>query len=271
MPQRRTHIIVGLATLVVCLLLSLIVGVVTSNAVAVVLTSFLTAFLGIMVDLRMSYNDLLHRLSPARITNYERLQNDNSPLFRKMAIEKYRETENFFQNLLEGRIEESDPSRIIRIIEFLLTQDNEVRSISAISYGELDEWVTERSWFTTEHLRLHIQAHDRGVSVERIFLTHLAMDNKLLRDACRQQAEHFVTVRVGDPGRMPPEMLHRAGNAVIYFDRDGDPIYAVRADHHNGKLDKVTYYRDREHVQPIWEACKHIRALARPYKPPDSE
>ena len=219
-----------------------------------------------MVDLRLSYDDVLHKLGTTRVTNYERLQNDRDPLFRKLAIEKHSEAENFFQGLLEDRIEESDPSRIIKIMEFLFTQDNEVRSIAATSYGELEEWVTEKSWFTIEHLRLHIKAHDRGVSVERIFLTRSPMGDKLLNDACREQAEHFVTVLVGNPGRMPPEMLNRVGNAAVYFDRDGNPIYAVRADHHNGRLDKVTYYRDREHVQRIWDAYKHIRSLATPYR-----
>jgi hypothetical protein len=146
-----------------------------------------------------------------------------------------------------------------------------VKSIVATSYGELDEWVTSKSWFTTEHLRLHLQAHHRGVSVERIFLTHVPMNDGVLRAACKQQAEHFVNVLVGDPGRMPPEMLHRVGNASVYLNRRGTPIYAVRADHHNGNLDKVVYYRDQDHVQRIWDGYNRLRQLAVPYIPEDLE
>jgi hypothetical protein len=269
MSNAKRHTIVGIITISMCLIFSLIVGIVTSNAVAVVLTSFLTAFLGVLVDIRVSYSDLITNIDPTLTTTYERFRNDKSALFRQVAADKYHETELFFRNLIEGRIEVSDRSKIMEILEFLFVQDAEIKFIVATSYGELDEWVATKSWMTNEQLRLHLRAHQRGVSVERIFLTESTLEDQLLRSACLRQTEHFVTALIGDPRRMSPEMLHRVGNASVYLDRHHNPVYAVRADHHNGSLDKVTYYRDQDHVRRIWDGYCHLRQLAMPYVPED--
>jgi hypothetical protein len=96
LSRRRIDLVIALSTLLVGLVLSIIVGVITSNPSATVLTGFLTVFLGILVDLRIANNELVERVNPPMVSSYEQFKNDGCPLFQKVAIEKYEELEVFF-------------------------------------------------------------------------------------------------------------------------------------------------------------------------------
>jgi hypothetical protein len=264
MSRRKTDVIVGLVTVIVGLVLSLIVGIVTANPVATVLTSFLVVIVGVLVDIRLSTSQLLSEVNPPLIGLFEQFRNDKCELFRTMATEKYDEIGAFFRNLQEDRIEESDPAQIMHILEFLFAKANVVQSIAATSYGEMDEWLEQTSWITSIYLRMQMSAHLRGVKVERIFLDSKRSSNKL-GDVCRLHLGYFVDIKTVDPVGIAPELLHRVGNALVFFDRHRNPVYAARADHHEGKLEKITFYRDQYHIHQINDNFNRIRELADVY------
>jgi hypothetical protein len=247
MSQRKIDLVVGVTTLMMCALLSLIVAIITSNAVATLLTSFLVIMLGALVDLRLSSNQLISRASLPVAATYENFRKDKCELFRTLAIEKYDEFEQFLRNMQEDRIEESDVGRVMHILEFLYAKADMVGAISATSYGEIDEWLDKDSWVNSIHLQMQNSAHLRGVHVERIFI---AENTRKLDAVCRLHESHFVSVKIVDPRDVSPELIHRTGNALVFYDR------------HEGALDKITFYRDQDHVEEISNTFEHLRDLA---------
>ncbi|MGD0703014.1 MAG: hypothetical protein ABSA02_24405 [Trebonia sp.] len=264
MSQRKTDIFVALVTLSLCLALSLIVAAITSNSVAALLTGFFVLMLGIFIDLRLSSNQLLNEANIPLVGEYQRFREDKCELFRTMAIEKYEEVENFFRNLRENRIEESDPDQIMHILEFLFAKADIVGSIAATSYGELDEWLEETSWVNSIYLQMQTSAHLRGVAVERIFIEADTASGNL--DAvCRLHVQHFIDVKTVRSVDISPDLIPRSGNALVFYDHHGNPVYAAQAAHHEGKLEKIVFFRDQDHVNEINDTYMHIRALAASY------
>ena len=196
------------------------------------------------------------------VNAYSNLQDDPCPLFKKAAEDKYNEANAFFLDLLHDRIEIYSMEKVAEILEFLFCEVTEIKKIYAVSHGEFDEW-RDTGWWMRNYLRIHDLAVERGVEIKRIFILETEKQIKSEEDIFDKNKQQGVEILTALKQRISVQDLHEAGNCLIFCKSSNEPIYSLQAKHSgDGGLEKITIFRDYQHITQLVEAFKRIEANA---------
>jgi len=252
----RTDALVGAGTVALGLIACLVVGLTTSDQEYIILTGVTTAILGVFVDLRVRWEEYSQQNQPEIEGQFRKFARDPCPLFAKVAGDKEDEVREFLRDLSEDRIELRSQDEILRTLEFLFTEVDDIVTIWATSSGELEEWVVPTTW-SNNYLRIQKDTIHKGKAIHRIFITGPAESaQKLEMVRKRLEADGIQTYRVGRVG--VPDRSMRFSNAIVFMNSERNPLYGLFAVHQDGVVDDVRITRSEHELYEMMDALRPI-------------
>ncbi len=264
----KNDLVVALVTLIAGSLLSVVVGLVTDNVAVAILLAIGSILIGIHVDMRINQHDFMVRSQGPLMQSYEHLRHDSCPLFKKVAQDKWEETEIFFKGLQSDVLYVGDVNRVYQLLEFLFCEVGSIKEIYATSYDEMDEWTDVTSWWGANYLHIHERADEAGIKLHRIFILSPDTKEEEVQHVFEENAKRHVNVRLASAHRVAIPDLDIAGNCLIFCDGHGRPLYVLQATHDkNGHFVRAEIYRDATRMSRIASAYLRISYNSTPYVP----
>lgn len=255
------------------------IGVITAILLSVI--GLIVTNINVLLELRNELEERLHTLDVELatikhelatkaglplISKYVELQERNCPLFRRAALEVYKNALADLDALAEYKISVPTLEEVFYWLEILFCQIPIIKSIRAISFGEFKEWQECNTWWMQNYLRLHRVALQRGADIERVFIVKSHHYATLVQDVFRNNIKHHINVRVGLHARIQQADMQNS-NCLLFFDEQHEPLYALVAKHdHKGDFESAVIYGDPDAVKRIAASYYRIKGISEPYR-----
>ncbi|MHB8523493.1 MAG: hypothetical protein ACYDH9_22420 [Limisphaerales bacterium] len=243
-----------------------------------VAAGFGTLLLSVCVEIRIdqakrsraqrdSFAKLLKESRPQMLSDYEVLISQPCPVFREMALQKFKEITACMARLKQDVIELHDLKEVYNLLRYAFVKAEGIAEIAACSHGELSEWVPRKDgedsdWWPMNYIKLHDGAHKAGRKLSRIFVFEPG-DAQLVSEVCRNQQAHHVSPKVAPAHQVSRDDIARAGNCIIFYTEGRRPVYCLVAEHSkNGQFEKASFYRDESRIKAVVEAYSRIANVA---------
>lgn len=185
MPRERTLIIIGIVVAIAVFLLGYIIeGQVSSMSAVLAIFSFLIT---LYIDIRLDIGDILFELKSRRA-----VEGIHSIFVRDVALNEVRKRDSIFNDIAQGRVYFDSVGSMMQVYYELLRNPGvkKIRATSMVSVNVV--WESERGRKTLEE---NLEAVQRGVSIERIFIFPDEATRDRSGDHLRKQAEGGIAVR----------------------------------------------------------------------------
>lgn len=256
MPHVWKHGKVAIILTVVGVILGILVSGRTSNPALGIFVTFCNTILGLFIDILRHQADLAWEFAPPLIKDYTEVKKKNDPLFTKLALHKYEETEKFFKDLQADRVVLTNSPAVQEVQRFLHHNLGHGR-VHVTSYREFKEWESEAG---KEFLRRQGKAiSDNGLQVRRIFILDSEEEKEQHRDILDQHREAGVEVKTVLASKVHKNDLPKVRNCAILYDSKGKAVYCGQADHtREEEFEKGILYRDEAHIAELERAYKRV-------------
>jgi hypothetical protein len=228
-------------------------------------TNVLNAIQMVATELSTVKGEIATKTGLPFVSKYLELHDGSCPLFKYAAGRVYQKAVHDLNALANQQILITDEADVYDWLQFLFKLP-EIQRIKATSYGEFKEWKAVETWASRDYFELHRMAHQRGATVERIFIVrneHQAKGGDAVF-IFNHHCKYHVLVKVVLEGRIRAADLH-ARNCLVFCNERDEPLYALIAQHNREGFQSAVIFGAPAEVEKVTTMYSHIDEEAEPY------